>query len=155
MRDFVGVKYDRNLDLKEIVKLVRKDVNEAIAQGKLPKMKYSLRMSRRGAWSIRLVVTDLDKAILENALTEDARLHLDQNNGSLFGFPPYRTYSEAYNETMGLLKALLEAYNYDNSDIMTDYFNVNYYASVDIDRNLHDKIMGRVWNNDTGRYEKI
>jgi hypothetical protein len=155
MRDFVGSKYNRDLDIKEIAKLVRKDVNEAIKSGKLPQMKYSLRMERRGAQSLRLLVTDLDKAVLENAVTEDAKHHMNENNGSLYGFPPYRTYSEEYNNTMGLLKALLEAYNYDNSDIMTDYFDVNYYTSVDIEGDLHDKMLGRVWNNQTRRYEKI
>jgi len=42
----VGPKYKRDLDVKDIAKLVRQDIKDAIKGGELPKGKYGVRISR-------------------------------------------------------------------------------------------------------------
>ncbi len=47
------------------------------------------------------------------------------------GYPPQYTHLSAWaQELLGKLQAITDKYNYDNSDTMTDYFDVNFYTSI-------------------------
>lgn len=49
----------------------------------------------------------------------------------------YRRYETEHNKELNAIleyvKKLVKSYNYDDSDIMTDYFNVGFYSSISID----------------------
>ncbi len=45
-------------------------------------------------------------------------------------------YTPAGEELLKQVKAILEAYNYNDSDAMTDYFSVNFYSGVSYDTTI-------------------
>jgi hypothetical protein len=125
-----GKKYDAKLTGPEISKAVRKDIKEAIKAGKLPSIKTSVRYDHfSGGKSIDVTVMGWPASIrMQNP--ERVRfdhLHPGKDNRDL----PH--YTEIGQEILRKLEEIRSAYNFDGSDIMTDYFHVNYYGSVHID----------------------
>jgi hypothetical protein len=119
-----GNKYDGSLDIKEIAKLVRQDIKKAVKAGELPNgLKTSVKISRyTGGQSLRVTV----KAGITDIYTQD---YVDGHNyGS--------AYTEEALQVKKVLAEIVEAYNFDKSDIMTDYFHVNFYGFVEFDHNL-------------------
>jgi hypothetical protein len=130
--DELGGKY---VTAAEIAKLMRRDIKELIGKGELPggMRNYSVRVHNySGGRSIRIEAKDLD--------------------GLSGPCPGYRTSDlggqlvcwaceggrkhDALNEEGARVKKLLQevwsAYNHDGSDVMTDYFDVNYYGGVEV-----------------------
>ncbi len=46
------------------------------------------------------------------------------------------------------VKEILNQYNYNNSDIMTDYFDVNFYSYFYLDSNLENKYKDQLLNKE-------
>jgi len=116
-----GAKYDPDLDIAEIAKKVRADIKAAKLPGKI-----SVRIQRyAGGRSLRVKAVvpfpvrhgDVERENRERAEGLDC---------------PWLT-REAY-ELQEKLKEITEAYNYDRSDIQTDYFDVNFYLHVDLEQ---------------------
>ena len=125
-RGFVGSKYDRDVDVKEIAKRLRTEIKEAVKKGELPQGKYSVTIDRYSmGQSIDIRITELEGPIMNpgyDHMSSDPELRY-------FYAPKVRVAIEK-------LREMKEAYNRDNSDIMTDYFDVKFYGSVDVDYRL-------------------
>jgi hypothetical protein len=117
------------LSAAEIAKLVRADIKAAVKSGELPKAKYSVRKeSYAGGRSINVSISCIEKPGFRYYNPE--RLRADVERPHEHCGIPYR--SEEAQALIDQVEKLVNAYNFDGSDIMTDYFHVNFYASVEI-----------------------
>lgn len=117
----VGSKYAEGRSAKEIASLVRGEIRAAVKAGELPSAKYSVRIDGSNMHSsISIGVSGLGFATVRQTLSFEDRLA----NG-------FRTPAAQF--VCDRLETMLAAYNFDNSDTMTDYFHVNFYGSVDLE----------------------
>lgn len=121
--EFRGAKYDKSLTRTQIAALVRSDVKAAIKAGVLPAgLKVSVRCNGS---AITASITAFPAAVLN-----PARVYADA-----IGVWEQRTrllYTAPVRQAVDAIEALLNAYLRDASDIQTDYFNCNFYGSVDV-----------------------
>lgn len=127
---FEGSKYRRtaNLPRTEIAKLMRADIKAL----KLPKgFKISVRTETfAGGGSIDIRLTAVPEGFnLIESISDDIRAT--------------RTLTAAAKRLMDNLESIHSAYQYDSSDIMTDYFNCRYYGHAGIDESLLDAEQAR------------
>ena len=108
-----GSKYDKNLDIAQIAKMVRADLKQAVKEGKLPEHKVSVRVRRYAGGQ------SLDVAVTQCAALGSS----DRDEGGV------RKPQAMFMHTV--MSQIIAAYNYDNSDLMTDYFDVNFYGHVE------------------------
>lgn len=100
-----GNKYVQGRDVKEIAKDVRADIKKAVAAGYLPATKYSVTISRfAGGRSLDIRASH----------------------------PTFAFGTASRKSAATFLKGITDAYNFDGSDIMTDYFHVNFYSSINL-----------------------
>lgn len=121
-------------NLTAIAKLVREDIKAAIANGSLPKgIKVSVRKDTN---SIYLTVTKVPDGF--QVLNPKYAAHLATVNG--WAPPPdgIDRYSHEASALLATLKNYLNAYNFDKSDIQSDYFHTNYYSREQFDSELED-----------------
>ncbi|MFN3405858.1 MAG: hypothetical protein ACK40G_17315 [Cytophagaceae bacterium] len=135
-RKFTGNKYKntQDLDIKEIAKLVREELNILFEE----EGKFSVTIDRySGGQSLSVKITDLNF----DPFSELYSKHLKANDR----WDEYRnehnnTYPKIYNERaeklMSRIKKIVDQYNFDDSDSMIDYFHVNFYSSVRIEDSL-------------------
>ena len=116
----------------EIAAAIRGDIKAAVAKGELPKeATYSVRSRNfSGGCAIDVTVQDLPGAWVTQNDPEAVEFH---------GWLPedQKVLSKQAAEVKDKVKEIWSAYNYDGSDVMTDYFDVNYYGSVDIEDPWH------------------
>ena len=132
----VGSKYDRSLSTKEIAAKLRAEVKAAIKAGTLPAgTKISVRYrSYSGGSSIDVSVTALpDGFALHNP--ERIQFEIEHPNEYVVDHH-YPTYTPEAKALLATLKAMMDAYNYDRSDIQTDYFDVAFYGHAQYDSDL-------------------
>lgn len=106
---FVGSNYKRDMSNKEIAATVKKHLSH-----RFPGTKWSVTTAGYNSVNVYLV-----SAPYENAK----------------GCENMREWAEKSPELSAILdyaKKLLQSYNYDDSDSMTDYFDVNFYETVNI-----------------------
>ena len=122
----VGTKYDPDLDIKDIAKLVRKDLKAAY-QG----CKFSVRIERYSkGQDLDVLIKDVDFDLInpdwlrwkvanpgKRVLTNNGPAHL----------------SPTGNAVLKRVKEIVAAYNFDDSDSSTDYFHQNFHARVEYD----------------------
>jgi hypothetical protein len=134
-RGFEGSRLEmtKGLSRAEIAKLFRADVKDAIKRGDLPKgLKVSIRTHEyAGGGSINAKVTAVPEGF---KVLHAARLYAEACCPHVASDRPYHTAEAAAVEKK--LDALLSAYNFDDSDSMTDYFHVRFYKSVGFDWEL-------------------
>lgn len=128
-----GSKYDGNLTTKQIAEMVRRQVRLEARVGLLPEGKWSVTMDRfAGGSSIAIGFTPFpDDAILfarcfynrERAVADVERPH---------DYPRLPWRSEFGTALEQRLERMLAAYNHDGSDTQTDYFDVKFYAHVNV-----------------------
>jgi len=117
---YTGNKYEqvKNLDIKEIAKLVRQDLK------KFKDCKFSVsieRFSMGRALNVTLVwSSDLKKFTTFKSEYCDLKVVFE---------PSFK------NE----LENIIKQYNFDKSDSQTDYSHVNFYTSLEIDYNFKNK----------------
>lgn len=126
--------YDNTL----IAKNIRTDIKNAIKAGDLPQgLKVSVRKS---GGAINVEVTGLpdgfDLFTPEFLQWEREGAHLDHRHS------PAR-YNREGSALMAAINRYVDAYNFDKSDRMTDYHNVNYYSFVRVDSDLEKAEKGR------------
>lgn len=125
-----GSKYQDGLDIKEIAKLVRTEIRKAVKSGVLPKLKASVKISRySGGRSLSVNIKECSFKVLDPAYLKFCRVHPHESYGK-------SRFSETASDVLAQVNAIAESYNYDGSDTMTDYFNVNYYTNVGFDYGL-------------------
>lgn len=121
-----GTKYNADLNLRDIAKLVRKELKTTFG----PAWKFSVRIRRfAGGQSMDVTVTDAP-AVLYRLAGADER------------YPDYPVHSDAGELATKTAQAILDSYNRQDIDSMTDYFNVHFYGSVSIDSDLRDRQIG-------------
>lgn len=116
-----GDKYEAGLSVVGIAKRYRSDLKAAIKAGTLP---AGIKCS---------VVTRNHRSINVEVLELPTWFRLTSGE---WGRDGYAQKSRESIELVQLLRTMLDAYNYDGSDIMRDYFDVNFYSSVTIDPEL-------------------
>lgn len=123
-----GSKYNRDLDVAEVAKLLRKDIAAARKDGSLAlpaHAKVSVRIDRYSmGCSIDVVVRGCTPAELWNVPGADADYVDGEWTSYGGGRTPMREAADAK------LNELLNAYKRDNSDSMTDYYDVNFAGHV-------------------------
>jgi hypothetical protein len=124
-----GSKYERDLDVVEIAKRVRKELKAELPKG----TKCSVRIDRfSGGQSISLKVDAVPFPIVNpeyvcREVLEPHTYHQD----AIGRWTP---------EAVALLAqadAILSAYNFDGSDSQTDYYHVNFYGHADFGDQEH------------------
>ncbi|WP_267396185.1 MULTISPECIES: hypothetical protein [unclassified Sphingomonas] len=126
-----GSKYEatRNLPLTEVAKRMRADIKAAQVAGTLAVgLKVSVRVAHHTAIDVR--VTAAPNGF---AFHNPAALHHEHEtrNGPWSPFHRER-YSPEWKAAKDALEAIHRSYNRDNSDSMTDYFDVRFYGDVGI-----------------------
>jgi len=126
----IGAKYVQGRDVAEVARLLRADIAEAIRMSELPKgLKCSVRIARyAGGQSLNLEVTALPA---ELALANPARVLFDKTHPHRPHPAGMGLYSDEATQLVAKLEKLANAYNYDRSDSMTDYWDVNFYLHVE------------------------
>jgi hypothetical protein len=112
-----GDPYVRTAD---IAKAMRADIKAAIATGELPgKFTYSVRIEEYSMGrSIDISIQDHPDPYIEEQLDDQ------------FGKRQFHRLRSELEPVLWKVKGIWQAYNYDGSDSMTDYFDVDFYGSV-------------------------
>ncbi|MDD6581591.1 MAG: hypothetical protein PUF10_02790 [Bacteroidales bacterium] len=113
-----GSRYDSSLSRSEICKKIK----EYGAQ-RFPTCKFSV--TKDGWRSINVHLMSGDFEAWADA-SDEHRTFNEYNASSEQGFTP------RCHEVLRLMTEYANSYNYDNSDIMTDYFDVNFYLTVEV-----------------------
>lgn len=133
-----GARYDANLSLKDIAKMVKKEASK-----KYPDCKISARTKNFN--SIRIIVT-LDKESYRAKTTDEVakgpvywNIERQIGNDGIIKEEDFKEYIENHVvksiKTFNIendIKQMLESYNYNKSDVTTDYFDYNFYGFVDV-----------------------
>lgn len=125
-----GTKYQatKNLGAVEIAKLIRADIKAATKAGELPAgLKLSIR-SDYNSINVRIVALPFNPISASWAALTPAEQQEYWN--------AQRKLTDEAKRIQAVLTAIHGAYNYDGSDIQSDYFNVRYYGSVSFDWGL-------------------
>lgn len=125
-----GSRYDRNLDTKEIAKLVR-----TFCKIVYPNCKFSI-TSEYNSISVHLMEASFEVFANEN----DKYSHYMDGTTKLTANIPLNHYyienderlTEKAKIMLNNINSYLNSYNYDDSDSMTDYFDKNFYEHLEI-----------------------
>lgn len=114
----------------QIAKMIREDIKAAQKAGELPAgLKVSVRIGGgRTCSSIRVEVTAAPFQVLSD---ESLAASLTPNV-----YVRCERYSDQAKVVSARLKAIHNAYNFDDSDAMVDYFHVRFYGEVGFDWQL-------------------
>lgn len=126
MRDITGSNYEatKNLSENDLIKLIRKELRAATDK------KVSLR-KRRGGYTTSFYVTVSwgDDSYLN---PEYVKCCEDRDYDRLYGRDVPRLTPEA-DALYDKLNSIIQSYNRDRSDPMTDYFDVAFYSHLSIE----------------------
>lgn len=128
-----GNKYDKDLDIAEIAKLVRADLKAAMAKGgSIPAgSKFKVRIQRySGGQSLSVTIMSITGVKFVNAAR--ARFEIE-NPHTYYNNHDLRVHTNEAEAVSATVAAIVSAYNHDGSDTMTDHFDVNFYAHIDFD----------------------
>lgn len=113
---FVGNKYEasKGLTTTEIAKAIRHDLKNQQAAGNLNKvLKFSVKTAYfAGGSSIRVNIKGAGEVRSPDAWGRNV-------------------YTEEAKKALDVVEAVVNSYNFDGSDTMTDYFHVRFYGNVD------------------------
>jgi hypothetical protein len=127
----------KGLSRVEVAKLIRGDIKAAVKAGTLPQATYSVRC--HGS-SIHVSLSALPFAVLSR---DFYRLSPDASNvpeGKHWSWkvqedhfrPACHRYTPEALAARDAVTAIVEAYNFDGSEVQSDYFNVRFYKSIDL-----------------------
>lgn len=120
------------LDKNEIAKRIRKDLKTEFGKT----AKFSVRSRYCGyIQSIDITIKQIDKTYFKSEEEfEEEHMTLKLTDPRLYEslHEDYENhdYNGIKNEIFKKIESIADKYNYDDSDIMTDYFDQNYYTSV-------------------------
>lgn len=127
-----GAKYDSSLGVVEIAKRIRADIKAAIAAGTIPAIKTSVRISRYSMGrSIDVTITEAPFEVLNPAWTEACKA-----GACVWDLDGISKYTDEATRVFEVVRQIRDDYNYDRSDSMTDYYDVNFGGSVSFDWKL-------------------
>lgn len=122
----------------DIAKLMRIDIKSAIATGELPgtPKNYSVKIENySGGRSIRIRAIDLDglwqpcEGVIPGTDRTCQRWACEPGSDA----QSHEVLNSEGQRIEKVLKRIWSAYNHDGSDVMTDYFDVNYYGDAQIE----------------------
>jgi len=119
----LGSKYQATKDWKpkDVNKAVRADIAAAVKAGQLPAAKYSVRTPHHG--SVDITVSGLP-----------FQVRTPHYNPNAAGNDPVRFWQTPQARALQTaVEAIANAYNFDDSDSMTDYFHNRFYLHVNLD----------------------
>lgn len=120
MRNFVGSRYDINLSITDIAKAVRE---YAKTNDILKECKFSITISRASmCQELHVALMSAPKEVFVDTTRKSMQ-------GAHYHKEPLTLYGQLVIET---ITEYVQSYNYDDSDPYTDYFNVNFYVSINI-----------------------
>ena len=126
-----GTKYDSNRDIKEIAKLVRKDIKAAIKTGDLPQLKASVKISRYSmGQSLNVEIKEIDCQVMNPDRVSDDLLGVHPPNHTICTDAAYAIKDK--------VEALVNEYNRQDIDSMTDYYNVHFSSSINFSQELRE-----------------
>jgi len=135
-----GNRYDQELQITDIATLMRADIKQAKKEGLLPQgLKTSVRCKfYSGGCSIDIRVTDCGGVEFVNPYhIKYTRQFHDQLPSFLQpAHPGKKRFTQEGEAILHVLKAIHGQYNFDKSEMETDYFHVNYYGDVAFDAAL-------------------
>lgn len=137
---FVGSHYDhvRGLPIKEVAKLVREELKILF-----PDWKFSIRSSHN-----HIYIDIMDLPYNPCSPEYDAALKSDQ----VFRPDHYQKYyTEQYEKDVKKIKGVMDQYNMDDSDIMSDYHHSHFYSNV----SLSDREMMRKWYPQNAEFQRM
>jgi hypothetical protein len=121
-----GSRYERGLDVAEIAKRVRADIKAAVKSGELPAAKYSVRIARfSGGRSLDVTIDQVPFPIVNEERIKQDVLEPHAYHDRTLGL-----FSDDAQKLLKRVEAIVAAYNFDGSDIQSDYFHVNFYGHV-------------------------
>lgn len=134
-----GSKYQRNLDIKEIAKIIRTDLRKNFKG-----FKFSVKIKRyTGGQSLNVSIKDVPENFI---LFSDYYTECLKQNEDFNWALSYDKYSDEAIMLKRYIEHRVSQYNYDDSDTQTDYFNVNFYSHIDFgwefERATEKKIKG-------------
>jgi len=115
-RGYIGSKFENGQDLKDVAKKVRADLKAAFGKG----WKFGVRISRYSMGQSLSV--DVKEAPVQFVTLRDTNDEYGRDWEAL----------DAWKETEDKIAGIVEAYNRDDSDSMTDYFDVDFYKHVSV-----------------------
>lgn len=123
-----GAKYDKTSSTVEVARRFREDVKKAIARAELPAgLKLSIRTKHfSGGSAIDATITAAPRITILNA----ERLEIEREEPDIFHADGPPIYTETAMALLKKLRAMLDAYNHDGSEIASDYFDVKFYSNV-------------------------
>lgn len=126
-----GSKYESGLRTVEIARRIRADIKAAVAEGTLPKARYSVRTGGGSVHSsIDVTIGGLPFALfVRDGWTVDAA-----GNAQWGDRPWWAARSPAAKAVEEQVEAIVNAYRRDDSDLMTDCFNCNFYEHINFSR---------------------
>lgn len=116
-----GDKYNRDLDIKTIAKLVRKQLKEEFPDCKFSVTKHEF----SGGCSLTVIVKETPKSAYAN----------DDKNIINYDISPYIEYPELsiYGKELVIrVWEIINQYRYSDCDYQIDYFDVNFYPSLNL-----------------------
>lgn len=123
-------KYDPKLSVKEIAVRIRADIKAAITRGEIPAVKTSVRSDRN---SIDVTIVSWPKDFQVSNAERVIHDHLHPNQSGFIDDRELPYHTDAARSLIKKIESMRNAYNFDDSDPMTDYFHVNYYGGTHID----------------------
>jgi hypothetical protein len=134
MRDgeFRGSKFVQGRDVKDVAKLVRRDIAAAVKAGELPAgLKCSVRIDRY-SMGCSLDVT----VVAAPGVTVTSRAWFKEYLRDPRAFPRLSNLSETAEGIERALERIVRAYKRDGSDLQSDYYDVNFSDNVRWDYEL-------------------
>lgn len=138
-----GSKYDatRGLDIKEIAKLVRADIKQAIKSGRLPKgTKTGVKIDRYSmGCSLNISIKSIPGTIFNPNYVAATQSFTDYHNDE--ASEVRRTegqYTQDVDSALKTLETIAHAYDRNNSDSMSDYSDVRFHLSVELDYDFRE-----------------
>lgn len=128
----VGSKFEatRDLDIAAVAKLVRADIKAAVVAGALPEGKYSVTIERYSMG--RSITVRLSSFPGIDIFDRGQMIASERGEGVRVGF------SSAAKGIIAQVEAIAEAYNRRETDWASDYSNVRFHLTVDIDSTWRD-----------------
>lgn len=128
---FLWEKYDTNLSVKEIAKLIRGELKQ------FKGCKFSVVKEHSNCINIEIKEVPFKPYIsqyYEAKASDNWEAYHEYRRGLASNEEWHRSgYTKEWQFLMDQVEKIANAYNFDDSDSMTDYFHVNYYCFVKYD----------------------
>lgn len=127
---FTGAKFDRSLSVKEIAARIREDFKAALKAGDLP---AGLKLSVTTDYSSTSAAIRVRIKALPAGLQRHTAEYLAHQAAHPHDFFRGERRTPEIKALLAKLSEMVNAYNFDKSDIMTDYFHKRFYDSITFD----------------------